>query len=49
MTEAKQESLGKGIVILHLNFSVKFIENLANGYKISLGDIKGVIKVVKEL
>lgn len=49
MVEIETESLGKGLVATDLGFSEEAIENGVNGYKVSLGDVDGFVKVIEKL
>lgn len=49
MVEIETESLGKGLVATDLGFSEEAIENGVNGYKVSLGDVDGFVKVIENL
>lgn len=49
MVEIETESLGKGLVATDLGFSVEAIKNGVNGYKVSLGNVDGFVKIIKPL
>lgn len=49
MVEIESESLGKALIATNLGFSAEAIQNGVNGYKISLNDIEGFIKKIREV
>ena len=49
MVEIESESLGNALVATDLGFSVEAIENGYNGYKVSLGDVEGFVKRIREM
>lgn len=49
MVEIETESLGRGIVATNLGFSAEAIEDGVNGYKVTLGDVNGFVKIIKKL
>lgn len=49
MVEIEAMSLGKGLIVTDLGFSVEAIEDGFNGYKVPLGDVDGFVKRVQML
>lgn len=49
MVEIETESLGKGIVATDLGFSEEAIVNGVNGFKVTLGDVNGFVRVIRKL
>ena len=49
MVEIETESLGKALIATDLGFSTEAIKDGFNGYKISLGNVTGFVKKIKEL
>ena len=49
MVEIETESLGKGLIATDLGFSSEAIEDGRNGYKVKLGDAKGLQECIMKL
>lgn len=49
MVEIEAQSLGKALIATDLGFSVEAIEDGANGYKVSLGDVVGFVEAIRRL
>ena len=49
MVEIETESLGRALIATDLGFSTEAIKDGFNGYKISLGNVTGFVKKIKEL